>query len=475
MLKVNVIDNHDEALDVWEAQNIRNSTVIHVDAHFDCEPLNKSMHINIGNFLRYAIKRKIINRIIWVVPNSYITHSCCKRFINRQMKYNGKKIKISNWSTSFQVEDVEVSICTLVDLVQCIQKFREPVLLDIDMDYFFQEHLCLDYTCVFNLYQPNCILDFYKHIYPFANLATTITICKSVNGGYTPLRYDYCAEYLSSLFESKSTENFQCLDNLNILGVIKPEIEISQKLLSDTSTRLSIICLLLENGCDDIMRNHVLEILHSEYETKIRYISSIYQVSKIGNKALIKRCLPLAKLIDKNLYASLCMIIENEEGIPTWTRDSSLELKCRIAEYMYRKQKYDILFQILKDIRSSFDNTPEIQPWEGVLSSHLNTYQTSPIRIRMNKLLCITAYRIHENKTAYTISKFLLRYGYGDYAIQTVYNSFINKHIGIKQIYLFCLNCLILFLRQAFKRIQYIYFIWKSGRRPLHMISEGRR
>ena len=209
MLSVNIIDNHDEALEVWEAQKIRNSTVIHIDAHFDCEPLDKSMHINIGNFLRYAIKRKIINRIIWVVPNAYIAHSCCKRFINRQMKCNGEKIQIPNWPISFQVEDIQVSICTLVELVRCIPEFRQHVLLDIDMDYFFQEHLCLDYTCAFSRYQSSCILDFYKHIYPFVNLALAITICKSINGGYTPLRYDYCAEYLLSLFENKSTENFQ--------------------------------------------------------------------------------------------------------------------------------------------------------------------------------------------------------------------------------------------------------------------------
>ena len=112
MSSVNIIDNHDEALEIWEALKIRNSTVIHIDAHFDCEPLDKSMHINIGNFLRHAIKRKIINRIIWVVPNAYISHSCCKRFINQQMKYNGEKIEIQNWSTSFQVENIPVSVCT---------------------------------------------------------------------------------------------------------------------------------------------------------------------------------------------------------------------------------------------------------------------------------------------------------------------------------------------------------------------------
>lgn len=464
MSSVNIIDNHDEALEIWEALKIRNSTVIHIDAHFDCEPLDKSMHINIGNFLRHAIKRKIINRIIWVVPNAYISHSCCKRFINQQMKYNGEKIEIPNWSTSFQVENIPVSVCTLEELGRCITEFQQSVLLDIDMDYFFQEHLCLDYTCAFSQYQPSCILDFYKHIYPFVDLALTITICKSINGGYTPLRYDYCAEYLLRLFENKSIENFQCLDSLIISGVIKLERQIIEKLLSDASTRLSMVCILLENGCDDITRNYVLGILHSEYQTKIKYIDSIYQVSRIGNKALIKSRLPLAKLMDEKLYASLCMIIENDEGIPTWTLDSPLELKCRIAEYMYRQQKYDISFQILKDIQSSFNNTAEIQPWEGVLSSHLNSYQISPIRIRMIQLLCMTAYKLHENKTAYTISKFLLRYGHGDYTIETIYNSIINKRMRIKHIFFFNFNRFILFLNQALKKIKYDYFIRKSGR-----------
>ena len=149
------------------------------------------------------------------------------------------------------------------------------------MDYFFQEHLCLDYTCAFSQYQTSCILDFYKHIYPFVDLALTITICKSINGGYTPLRYDYCAEYLLRLFENKSIENFQCLDSLIISGVIKLERQIIEKLLSDASTRLSMVCILLESGCDDITRNYVLGILHSEYQTKIKYINSIYQVSQI--------------------------------------------------------------------------------------------------------------------------------------------------------------------------------------------------
>ncbi len=462
MLSVNIIDNHDEALEIWEAREIRDSAVIHFDAHFDCEPLDKSMRINIGNFLRHAIKRKIINRIIWVVPNAYLYHSCCKRFINRQMKYNGEKIKIPNWSTSFRVEGVLVSVCTLEELLRCIAGFHQSVLLDIDMDYFFQEHLCLDYTCVFTRYQSGCMLDFYKHIYPLVNLALAITICKSINGGYTPLRYDYCAEYLFRMFENKSTEYFQCLDNLIISGEMKPERQIIEKLLSDASTRLSMACILLENGCDDITQNYVLKILHSEYYTKIKYIDSIYQVSQIGNKALIKSRLPLAKLLDENLYASLCMIIENNEVIPIWTHDSPLELKCRIAEYMYRKQKYDIAFQLLKDIQSSFNTIAEIQPWEGVLSSHLNSYRISPVRIRMIKLVCMSAYKLHDNKTAYIFSKFLLRYGYEDYDIVVIYNSITNKRVGIKHVFSVNANRFILFLNQMFKRIKYV-FIGKAA------------
>ncbi len=468
MLDVNILENHDEALDVWEARKVKDSTVIHFDAHFDCEPLKKHMYINIGNFLRHAINKKIINKIIWVLPDSYSRYHCCKRYINRQMKTLGEKITPFNCFKSYLVDGVHVSICTLDELAQYIQAFCEPILLDIDMDYFFQDHLCMDYTCIFTQYDPNCLLNFYKCIKPLVGSAKTITICKSVNGGFTPLRYDYCASHLSSLFENKPTKIFECLNELILSWNKHPEIECIQRCLLDQRTRLSTICLLIENGCDKKINQYVLDILHIEYEDKVKYINSIYQVIRIGDKRLISKCLPLAEFIDNNLYAYLCMIINEVDGIPMWTSDMPLILKCKMAEYMFIKQQYNISFQILKDIQSSFNTINEFQSWEGIISSHLASYQISPIRIKMNKLLCITAYKVHENKVAYTSSKFLLHYGYGDYVIQTIYNSFTGKHIRLKDMCTIFWNKVILFLCQCLKKFRYRLYLWKSGRQPFN-------
>lgn len=34
MLSINIIDNHDEALEIWEAQKIRNFTVTHIEYQY---------------------------------------------------------------------------------------------------------------------------------------------------------------------------------------------------------------------------------------------------------------------------------------------------------------------------------------------------------------------------------------------------------------------------------------------------------
>ena len=462
---IKIIENHDQVLGVWEEYGIKRFTVVHVDAHLDCEPINRYGNINIGNFLRHAIERDMVNRIIWVIPDLFYVNKCCNRFVMSELNDLGTPVTDSIWTITYIVGGIRVSICSVDELIKNKNEIGINYLFDLDIDFFFQRHLCIDYTSVFVETDLNCIRRFYLATSDIINYAKVITICKSVYGGYTPLRYDCVASYFKRLIQGLPTKEYD-LYNEYLLSQI-PMKYIEQFNLFD-DIRLSVMSLALERGYSPEMHKYFCKIMSLDFPDKIPYIASMHQIEHIGIKRFMRDKLSIAKTINYDMYINFCCKLGLVSEIPPWSSTLSLQNKCVWADYAFRKHNYVEAYKMLCEIIDDFDNYSEIQIWEGVISSYTTDFKLSPIRVRMFNQIAITASKIGDDKAARRFSKYLVIYGYANEEVVNIYKRYYNNELNFKKF-----KPLSIINRSFFQLWRnYLYYktykMWKSGRKPLN-------
>ena len=67
--QVQLIDNHDEALLLWNRAGADRRLLIHVDAHHDMCWTPDAEAISIANFICLALRERIVREVFWVVPD----------------------------------------------------------------------------------------------------------------------------------------------------------------------------------------------------------------------------------------------------------------------------------------------------------------------------------------------------------------------------------------------------------------------
>lgn len=167
--RIHRFENHSSALLAWRRAGVRNRVVLHVDGHADFDwlpddavariagasadglarlelhPYDASADtvrkFGIWNFLYPAARLGIVREIVWVVPDATFEAQDGLVALLRAMLFDKLHMVSIEEAQGFRIEGgraagrllgVPITICRLGDL----PPIREPVLLDVDLDFF---------------------------------------------------------------------------------------------------------------------------------------------------------------------------------------------------------------------------------------------------------------------------------------------------------------------------------------------------
>lgn len=214
---VHVMDNHDRAYHLWSEAGFRNRVLVHVDAHHDMWWTDDRRSLSIANYICPALREKIVRRVYWVVPDATFRTRTGRAALRRhlteiQRRYPGAPAAV-HWrerSVRTAILQRPLIVCSL----DALPASNEPVLLDVDTDYFVIP--CVSYG------EP----DRHETLpwrWPDELLALLrakdvrtdfVTIAYSVEGGHTPIQWKYLGDELAGRIQGGSEryeEAFQSL------------------------------------------------------------------------------------------------------------------------------------------------------------------------------------------------------------------------------------------------------------------------
>lgn len=195
------IENHDEALLIWRNSGCAGRILIHVDAHHDMWWVPPGQTVNIANFISPALRDGLLREIHWVIPDrSWESAENRRQILHHlyriQKDFPGppESIEIRRDRISTTLLGKPLHICT----VDGLPKFREEVLLDLDVDYLIFPRV------TYGPGDPHPTLpwiwpeDLLSRLHARALQSNLVTIAHSVHGGFTPLRWKYFGNELEA-------------------------------------------------------------------------------------------------------------------------------------------------------------------------------------------------------------------------------------------------------------------------------------
>ena len=166
---IHLFENHSSALIAWRRAKVNDRVLVHLDGHADIDWLPEEtvariaaahpdelsdleLHpyaiddttlsrFGIWNFIYPAARMGLVREVVWVVPDGTLrNHADAARLVREivlekmQMipLQEARSLHLSGITIQGVLFGVPITICQLADL----PSFAEPVLLDVDLDYF---------------------------------------------------------------------------------------------------------------------------------------------------------------------------------------------------------------------------------------------------------------------------------------------------------------------------------------------------
>lgn len=223
---VRLMENHSSALIAWREAGVRDRVVVHLDGHSDLDwlpdetvariaasapdelhqlelhpyamdgsPLDR---FGIWNFLYPAARLGIAREIYWVVPDSTLEDtSAAWRLAREILTQKLERVRLDEatglrWTDGCirgELLSVAIAVCELDDL----PAIDEPVLLDVDLDYFTTRSALTQEVTEAPWIEPEDVLDALRDRGIRADVAT---ISLSTIGGYFPSMHRWMGSYL---------------------------------------------------------------------------------------------------------------------------------------------------------------------------------------------------------------------------------------------------------------------------------------
>ncbi|HYT66965.1 MAG TPA: tetratricopeptide repeat protein [Vicinamibacterales bacterium] len=177
----NIFDLHDGAYYAWRDAGVRDATLVHVDAHHDATADPEWKTIDIGNFVRAAIRDRLVRAFCWVVPDPMWQDFDTRAVLVRER------------------DDIsESSVDIWMGPLDALPRIGGDVLLDIDVDYLVTASYA-DGRSAEPLARPWCSAEtLADRIRALSLVPVVTTIAMSVTGGFTPLRWAHLAHELGA-------------------------------------------------------------------------------------------------------------------------------------------------------------------------------------------------------------------------------------------------------------------------------------
>lgn len=212
--RVVTMENHYESLWAWKKASVRNRIAVHIDTHIDLnwmpekdnrvimrannssdfqavsirpgqfyEPGKRVLHV--GNWLYPALGTGMVRELYWVVPDSSVHSARWLKALKTGMRLHFTNVNPQEIE-SFHIRDSTIvghlfGIPVTILPLNRLPVFNEPVLLDIDLDYFqFDSALWLN-----RLPAPKqSVSEFVTVLKNKKITSDLVTVCYSVEQGY---------------------------------------------------------------------------------------------------------------------------------------------------------------------------------------------------------------------------------------------------------------------------------------------------
>lgn len=242
--KVVMMEDHHEAFYAWKKAGVEKRILVHCDPHIDfnwildqdpaeilhaatrrqvefalkkrtiwnfyARPLEKT--INIGNYIYPAIKEGIVREFYWVVPDGMTKRSQARNglfrfFLNLRKIFPERvqRLRQTEGGVSCVLDGVPTAACSM----EFLSPISEPVLLDIDTDFF----IIPSFTPFYPHFDPENIEPWLRpsklveRLRSKGLMSDFVTIAYSVEGGFTPLDYKYLGNELKSILQKMPHED----------------------------------------------------------------------------------------------------------------------------------------------------------------------------------------------------------------------------------------------------------------------------
>jgi Flp pilus assembly protein TadD len=206
---VHLFENHDRAYEIWRESGLKESLLIHIDAHHDMWWIDPDGHRTIANFICSALAEDIVREVWWIVPDQTWESRECRRPLLRHLERIIRKYPRS--SDRIEVKPDRISVRVLDKNIRILPLNKMPapegeVLLDVDTDFLviprvtygeFDTHSPLPWCW------PDQLI---SRLVERKVRTRWVTIAYSVEGGYTPLKWKYLGDELKTRIETPSLQ-----------------------------------------------------------------------------------------------------------------------------------------------------------------------------------------------------------------------------------------------------------------------------
>lgn len=201
------MEDHRDAYFFWKELGLGNLTCVHVDAHLDvCDrrvPGYSGVRpeINCGNYLLPAMNEGVVDKLVWVVPPHLKGESSLLEWAREELQV-WVRLSVQEYNSlkcvGSVVEGELLGKPFLVCESDSVPRFDDPVLLDIDADYYLDPDDGVWQS-------PQNLQRHLSHLSPVA-----LTVAYSVQGGFTPIHRRYLGDLTVCCFtEPELAESYQ--------------------------------------------------------------------------------------------------------------------------------------------------------------------------------------------------------------------------------------------------------------------------
>ena len=199
-------ENHDAAYYLWRDGRVSERILLHIDAHHDMYApwRNDDRYITIANYILPALQENLVREVVWVVPDETWESRAGRNDVHRTIKtlrengIAGSMFHELQTHISTTVLDKPLTVCSISQL----PTFKEPVLLDIDVDYLVIPNIGYRGANLYSRLPWLWPQELVSRLVEKAVRTDLVTIAYSVEGGYTPLQWKYLGDELALRLQS---------------------------------------------------------------------------------------------------------------------------------------------------------------------------------------------------------------------------------------------------------------------------------